>query len=344
MVCIEVHRSPYGRCLHATDPLPKHLLGTPLRVRYEVSRFATRCDIPIDSIKLPDDFDSYNKLWYHLGRFAKTRGVMPPARTELETWLEAGRGFEKVVLTADLHICTKKGGPLFEVQFKPMKTEKSSRLFRRFGNDRFLVIGIPALEESSFPKHYSKSWQALRQRTIDWLVREDHLYFGRVWRAFFVKAKSEKKKKAVATQHGEIRHLVYFFATNGCDFKRSEQRVSCKGESISGHTPMTISNLWDWFCPRKHNKHQTYCKLFSRMALGVSKTDPTVVFHPSEIRRIRDSFAETGEKHNRTVMNDGCSRLSRNAALAISQMLGIHLPSAFQGRIGDIGSTIHGSK
>lgn len=273
---------------------------------------------------------------------ARAKEIAPPEKCNPDTWLEAGRNFENVALTGDLQFCPSKKSSIFELQLKPMKAEMSCRMFRRFGNDRFLVIGLPSLEEKHFPKHLQKDGNALRKRIIAALIEQEHSYFGRVWKAFYVKAKSDKKKKSTDTQYGEVKHLVYFFAINGRDFRFPGERPPAKHEPIDSHSPMDIPDLWDWFCPRERNKEMTYCKMFSRMALGLSKTYPTVVFSPGQIVRIPDVFAEVptstlgGFKQERKVMNDGCARISRAAALAIAEMLGIdsHVPSAFQGRIG----------
>ncbi|KAI9878540.1 MAG: hypothetical protein M1830_000594 [Pleopsidium flavum] len=322
--------------------LPRHLLNSSIRVRYEISRFAARCNIPFEDITLPRELGDYDELWRCLVQLARAREKSPPERSDPKAWLQAGRNFENVTLTGDLQFCTNSEGPVFQLQLKPMKMEMSCRLFRRFGNDRFLVIGLPGLEEKNLPKHLHKDWELTRQKVIAWLAQEEHSYLGRIWKAFYVKAKSERKRKVVDSQYGEIRHLVYFFATDGCDFESSNQRSARRDEAINTHAPMDISELWDWFCPREQNKKQTYCKMFSRMALGLSKTHPTVVFRPSEIRRIPDTLADLmttergGQKQNRMVMNDGCARISRAAAWAIAEILGIdaHVPSAFQGRIG----------
>lgn len=322
--------------------MPKRLLTTTFRARYEISRFATRCNIPIADIPLPEDLNNYDKLWQCLAASARERNIPPPERCDPETWVEAGRNFENVTLTGDLQFCSRKESSIFELQLKPMKTEMSRRLFRRFGNDRFLVIGLPSLEEKHFPKHLQKDGQALRKRIIAALIEQEHRYFGRIWKAFYVKEKGDKKKKVTDNQSGEVKHLAYFFAVNGCDFRSPGEIPPSKNEPINSHSPMDISDLWDWFCPREQNKHMTYCKMFSRMALGLSRTIPTLVFSPSQIRRIPDVLAEVptstlrGPKEERKVMNDGCARISRVAAQAIAEMLGIDskVPSAFQGRIG----------
>lgn len=307
-----------------------------------MSRFANRCNIPIAEVPLPEEPNDYNKLWQCLAHSARARKISPPEKCDPETWLEAGRSFENVALTGDLQFCSSKEKSIFELQLKPMKTELSCRLFRRFGNDRFLVIGLPSLEEKNFPKHLQKDGRALRKRIIAALVEEEHSYFGRIWRPFYVKAKSDRKKKSIDNQSGEVKHLVYFFATNGCDFRSPGDRPPRKQEPINSHSPMGLSELWDWFYSRERNQQMTYCKMFSRMALGLSKTFPTVIFSPSQIRRIPDVLAEVstitigGSKQERKVMNDGCAKISRATAQAIADILGIdnHVPSAFQGRIG----------
>ena len=340
---MSVYSLPYDRHTESVlDDLPKHLLTSAFRARYEVSRFATRCNIPVADIKLPKALDDYDKLWQYLVQSARARDTAPPEKCDPETWLEAGRNFENIVLTGDLRFCSSKGKSIFELQLRPMKTEISTRLFRRFGNDRFLVMGLPSLEEKQFPKHLQKDGLALRKRIIAELVEQDHSYFGRLWKPFYVKLKGDKNKKSTDNQFGKVKHLVYFFAINGCDFQSPGDKPPRKHEPIDSHSPMNVHDLWDWFCPREQNKRMTYCKMFSRMAIGLSRTFPTIVFRPSQIRRIPDVLAEIptstsrGAKQELKVMNDGCAKISRAAARAIAEKLGIdyHVPSAFQGRIG----------
>ena len=198
------------------------------------------------------------------------------------------------------------------------------------------MLRLPSLEEENFPKHLRKDAQALRNEIITRLIQEEQSYFGLIWKPFYVTKKSDKIKKSIDSQYGD--NLVYFFAIDGCDFRSLGHKPPRKGEVVDSHSPMEISALWDWFCPREQNKGMTYCKMFSWMALGLSKTIPTVVFRPSQIRRIPDILAEISTGTQRKVMNDGCARISRHVALAVAERFSpdyyIPTPSAFQGRTG----------
>ncbi|KAL9125558.1 MAG: hypothetical protein Q9217_005249 [Psora testacea] len=105
--------------------------------------------------------------------------------------------------------------------------------------------------------------------------------------------------------------------------------------------------------PAENNHTQPAAKFFARLALGLSSTTPTIEFRPQELIRTDDARSDnpierrldirrsekkkTGRNiptSKAPIMNDGCARISRPAALAIANMLGMdEPPSIFQGRI-----------
>jgi hypothetical protein len=109
--------------------------------------------------------------------------------------------------------------------------------------------------------------------------------------------------------------------------------------------------LFSWFLPTQSNTGLSQCKAYSRLELGFSKTSPTIVFKPSQIREVEDTFADGSTEDtsflqegqrlketldHRKVMNDGCSLISIGAARQTAQQLGLSgpPPSVFQARIG----------
>jgi hypothetical protein len=142
-------------------------------------------------------------------------------------------------------------------------------------------------------------------------------------------------------QHNAIHDKkIVLFATSGYDI---EQVVP-------------IGEMLNWFLSFAHNENQTFCKIYARFDLGLSRTVPTLVFKPSQIERVPDMLSNGEEESidfndpslpwqtvpDGQVMNDGCSLISVAAAQKIwkqyREAMGIRgaqaLPSAFQGRIG----------
>jgi hypothetical protein len=133
---------------------------------------------------------------------------------------------------------------------------------------------------------------------------------------------------------------IVLFATSGCGISAT----------------VSIGEMLNWFLSFAHNGHQSFCKIFARYDLGLSRTIPTLVFKPSQIKRIPDILSN-GERESvefddprlqwqtvpaGQVMNDGCALISVAAARQIwkcyRETMGMRgaqaLPSTFQGRIG----------
>jgi hypothetical protein len=106
---------------------------------------------------------------------------------------------------------------------------------------------------------------------------------------------------------------LYYFATSGSDLPNN----------------ISIREVIDYNLPIELNKNQTIEKFYSRISLGFSKSTPTIIFKPNEIRYIEDVTI------NGNCFTDGCSAISLAAMREVAEILGYkETPSALQGRIG----------
>lgn len=168
-----------------------------------------------------------------------------------------------------------------------------------------------------------------------WIVRE-HQFLGRKWKAFHIEPIKKKKRRRASDDTSNRR--VVMFATEG-----------------PGIDAISIGTMLNWFFPFGENMHQSLCKAFARLDLGLSRTIPTLTFEPSQIIYVDDITADgtpedvrfddssiktwPSKYSSREVMNDGCALISVGAALLIWQEVNKvtycnePMPSAFQGRI-----------
>ena len=266
---------------HVPEPLPDLLLRespfTPerspmlckdsFRQSYEVGRVALHCRTPAmevsPDLKIP--ITDYSSLWSRL----KEMGTLPE-RSKPIAWRMAERSWSDVSLGGELTFNASKGGSVFEFRLSPMKMERSHRLARQFGGDRFLFITLPPLQDRDLPDYLKrkKHAEAVRSDILDWLVSTGHHILGRTWRAFFVKPHSSPKNQKMHRSevvHGA--HRVYLFATDGPDFVSKAQYHSDR----PFHQKLTLHDLLDWFMPAKHNKDQLALKFFARLNLGMGR-------------------------------------------------------------------------
>lgn len=292
------------------------------------------------------DVVNYNTLWSSLTSIVAAAGCTMPERSSGTAWNRA-TDFNGVSLSGGLAFADKSN--VFRFTLNPLRVERTYRLGREFGNDRFCIISFPGLSSSDLPPNLRLDPAATRQALITWLTETSHQFLGRSWRAFLPKPAPMKRGSRLGQpSQAKDRFRIHMFAEDGPGF-RSDEQVSeldpHAGTSI--HKRMTRQQLLEWFMPAKINQNQSALKFFARLQLGVSKTIPTVVFHPNEIFRTRDARAHSPcvrklkpgrtnhgkDRPESAVMNDGCARISRNAARAIADMLDLDsVPCAFQGR------------
>ncbi|KAI0146045.1 RNA dependent RNA polymerase-domain-containing protein [Hypoxylon sp. NC0597] len=327
--------------LHDVWPhLPGHYDHAPFAVRWEILRIALHCGVHMDELRLEYDpsWTDQNVMWKRFQAQPILRGKSFPEKSRSEAWTAAlndkfSTTDQVVVLTASLTVNTSKTGPLFILKLNPLKLDYPHRLGRRFGSDRFLELVIPSMGSQDIKSLGESAIESIQR----WLVNDCHVLLGRLWTAFFLKPSLPKKiinENTLGPQTKTIyQERIYLFAEDGNDFNRltTEEHWSPKGEPARMHTKMGRESLIDWLLQISKNQEQPLLKLFSRIALGLSRTRPTVILQPKQIHhRPIDVLSPTNK-----VMNDGIALMSYGLARAIRDHLGLQdIPAGFQGRFG----------
>ena len=209
----------------------------------------------------------YAYLWSTLTS-VNTGEHVKPEKSNAEAWAKAEEEPHHVVFAGDLKFTNDPGRPIFQLQLKPLKKDRSYRLARKFGGDRFFVLGIPGLTERDLPAHLRKFSEHARNTIISWLLESDHHFLGRHWRAFFVKPQPLPKNRKA--NPNDIRYRIYLFAVDGQDFQHRSNLVEAKRNSRQEykHITMTVQELLQWLIPFEMNTDQSCLKLFARITLG----------------------------------------------------------------------------
>jgi hypothetical protein len=249
-------------------------------------------------------------------------------------WKASKRQYDGYTFKGNITLNTGHKGPLLCLKLLPVQADKSCRLQRMFGSDRFLYLNAPLFNSSKSARLNTDGMQQIQNQWQKWLLTE-HSFLGRSWRVFHV----EDLKRGKNIRFKDVVHdkRIVLFATGGCGIEQ----------------PFSIGSMLDQFLPFATNLFQGFCKAFARYDLGLSRTIPTICFDVSHIERINDLLATQDQEDTRfndsslqwqpfpdgTVMNDGCSVISVGAGLQIWQQYKKDtgtsgpLPSAFQGRI-----------
>ena len=228
------------------------------------------CKLPVDHFSscLIEKIDEYEKLWSSLVSVAAIHNVIPPERSSLRAWEKAQKYFENVSLSGDLKYAGHTDGSIFVLSLKPLKVEKSYRLARKFGGDRFCIIGMPRLEK--LPAYLKVNPAIMRARIVNLLTSHDISFLGRRWRAFYLKPDPDFAKKTRSTPQSslnDIKYRVYFFARDGDGFQREAAESEDAGSSH--RCKMEVEEMLNWLMPFKHNLKQPCLKFFARLALGL---------------------------------------------------------------------------
>ena len=187
-----------------------------------------------------------------------------PVKSTLEAWHRADNDSACVVYSGDLTFADKNEGPIFQFHLKPMTIDRSTRVSRKFGGDRVLILGIPGMALKELPGHLKHDPEGVRKAIVTWLYESHHRFLGRTWCALYPKAQqatSKVRKDQLAAFNG-IKHRVYLFAVDGQGFRR------CPEDPGNCHVAMTRENFLEWFMPLKLNTVQYCLKLYSRLAHG----------------------------------------------------------------------------
>ncbi|EEH42619.1 uncharacterized protein PADG_07439 [Paracoccidioides brasiliensis Pb18] len=333
------------RDLEENGPFSKQYIinsTVPLRYRYEAQRAAHSRRIPVETLLEKVDQDrrklpEYEDFWNHLHDGLPTsleKTKSGPWEMAVEMYEDKRSTGDVVTLSGKLSWCKRKG--YFDLSLNPLKFERSYRFCRRFGSDRFLEITFPVL--TSPPSRLARDTEErgiLLEAISRWLANSEHHLLGRVWRSFYLEDVKEKSKRtprkngikmSPELETGSKRSRVFMFAINGTDFGESTMGIPLQDQTSGNRTKMSIDALINWHMPIADNIHQSDCKLFQRLALGLSRTLSTVVLRREEVIFCPDPPGP--------VMNDGCALMSRSLGLEIKRILDLEtLPACYQGRI-----------
>ena len=311
----------------------------PFRNHYELCRVSGISDEDLQSRvkKTTCNGDNHKVFWDDLRRLAGSQTISSLQRSSAHAWSSAtgqfrdNGGRNSVVLSGVLSWKDRSEPGLLNFRLNPLKLERSCRLHRRFGADRFMVVSLPSLVRD-IPAYLSTEQRAILHESIStWLARTPHHLVGRTWRCFFVepeKGKTKAKKGNFKSDISTPGFKIHLFATDGFDFlPTSGSYLAPRGQTCDHHTRMDISDLLNWHIPIEPNIGSTDCKAFQRFSLGLSKTFATVVLKSS-------SFLHLQDLPDQVVMNDGCARMSQTLAKKIAENLELkYVPSVYQGRI-----------
>ncbi|KIV86269.1 hypothetical protein PV11_01888 [Exophiala sideris] len=279
---------------------------------------------------------TFKDFWAAVKQLCHDQSLPPPPKSEVPRWMSDGNEYEEsesnktVYLTANLEWSESLSDGLFKMRPNEIRLEKSCRLYRKFGADRFMVIFAPLFSKHSNPKRVRemhKDEHALRRKITEFLTLGRHFIAGRYWKVFYVEPEKNKNRK----KDQSSRQKFFMFAESGYDIS-STGPVCYDLPSLKvadQHQTIALADMAQWHMPFAANIDSTDLKLFSRWGIGLSRTIPTTVLQQHEFMR-RPNPAE-GE-----VMDDGCALMSLPLARAIWQACGApgdSLPSAVQGRI-----------
>lgn len=324
-----------------------------MRVRHECTRLASHYCYPLEQINSCEiaGFEDYQCLRRHFEKHARHNVQHPPEMVSPRDWNAAGEDFAGISLKGKLSFRHTNVGPLFQLQLKPLRGERSCRFQRAFGGDRFLYLSVPALAASKLPSHLKGQLVNIQSSYKEWLRREKR-FLGCTWANLLVEKKAKKPGRFLHDDEVRGQSLV-LFATEVAQRSAPKPFTRKEDHKCLAQSTISLDDIINWFLPTQANLGQLQCKAYARLELGFTKTLPTLTFLPSQIREVPDiladgtaestSFLERGQRLRETfdpkapkVMNDGCSRLSVGAARQIVQDLGLaeRPPKVFQARIG----------
>ncbi|ORY13850.1 RNA dependent RNA polymerase-domain-containing protein [Clohesyomyces aquaticus] len=297
-----------------------------------------------NSVSLQDVAHDIGPGWLDYDNFWHTVKTHPNCVNTIihdpkRAWSTIKKGLDGYTFKGRVVLNNRRSGPVFTMELLPLAADKSCRLQRKFGTDRFLYLTFPSLNSKTKSERFRRDDLVQIQEQFKLWFKTEHSFLGRKWRAFHLEPiKKGKMASRDSNQNGNNNRIV-LFATEGQDIEE----------------PLSLGGMMDWFFPFALNKNQSFCKAFARFDLGLSRTTPTLEFTPEQIRYVPDQLAgELPEdvsfndptlpwetcKDKFVVMNDGCCLVSVGAAQAIwktyKERTGAQgpMPSAFQGRIG----------
>ncbi|CAK7264606.1 hypothetical protein SEPCBS57363_001160 [Sporothrix epigloea] len=339
----------WDRLENIFPPTPAWLQSAPFPIIWEMTRITSHCGVELRDVEM-----TYSPTWEKQEIFLEALRSHPqlekkpfPEPSTQTAWDRAlyrhtsRGGGAKLVAVYTILLGFNKGasGPLYTVHLQSICTDRPHRLSRRFGADRFLEILLPSHNSSTVAvPHVLRNHEAAVWEVNHWLSRKHHQIVGRSWSAFYTKSDGFKKLTTVGRAGlGKTDDTVFFNRV----FLFAQKGMGISAEKVGGDSglprqtgPIRVYDVLDWllqFNKFPENRKQPYLKLFSRIALGLSRTTETIVFRPEQImHRGSDILSSAGK-----CMNDGVARMSLSVARKLRSALELSdLPVAVQGRIG----------
>ncbi|KKA26812.1 hypothetical protein TD95_000778, partial [Thielaviopsis punctulata] len=333
--------------------IPLWLKSAEFPFRWEVMRVALHCKVDIAQISLDmSEIASQEDLMSELRKNRLFKGKkLPPPSSHLAFQAARIQGQARgqaVMFGIRMTASEKEKGPLFYLSLDPLHLECGNRLIRRFGADRFINLTFPSLRSPKAPRIVRDTPQGV-EKVIEWLVDTRHSFLERSWSAFFTHDRKQTVKGAIGESEWfpeqlspapqtSMMHRVVLFAENGAEFVNTSPAagfVPPKEHAMRADLRLFMEKeaLINWAVEPWHpdNQVQLALKLFSRLALSMSKTFATITLQPHQIiHEEQNIISPTGN-----VMNDGIGTMSKRLAFKIAEVLGLEkTPSGYQGRIG----------
>ena len=122
-----------------------------MRIRYECTRLASHYRYPLKRIDSHEiaAFEDYQYLRRYFVKHADHNVHHPPEMVSSLDWKAAGDDFAGISLKGKLSFRPTNVGPLFQLQLKPLREDRSCRFQQAFGGDRFLYLTVPALSSAN---------------------------------------------------------------------------------------------------------------------------------------------------------------------------------------------------
>lgn len=261
---------------------PESLIRAPLPVLWEITRAALHCGVKLDTLDMPYDDTWLNPAEFHnaLKAHPDFRDKTLPARCDDTAWRAAFSSFRhsghSVTMVIEASYNYEKNGPLYKLALKPLTLERSHRLARRFGADRFMEVLVPSPTSKDKPEVLKRGHKT--DELIRLLSQSEHILLGRIWRSFFTTDKKvTEKRESPMGPHKKDHFLerLYLFAVDGDPFDLGiPSGIPPKEEATNTlyRTKMPIADFLEWAIAPSHdvNKKQTTLKLFSRISLSMS--------------------------------------------------------------------------
>ncbi|KAF3921008.1 hypothetical protein ABW20_dc0108908 [Dactylellina cionopaga] len=196
------------------------------------------------------------------------------------------------------------------IRLLPLQVQSMTHRFsRKYGSDRFMMLRLPRYQSSMKVSHRS-----YKEIINGFLIDSGFEVLGRHWRLMYYRSstKNANDKRIKLRKKDKESIILIMFAESG-----------------DGIAPVQTSEAIEWFIPLNDNLRMTQCKFWSRISLGFSTTNPTVVFESHQIIPLDDIKAGDNS------LTDGCGLVSPAVLRRVKEILGLnYVPSAVQARIG----------